>query len=111
MNIKKEFRKGILFIRIKGDLNKNTITKFKHDVEDLIIDMKICNVVFNLSSLNSIDISGVKTLLHTYNVCKRMHGISMLCGLNDNVRKTINHSKNNMFQIKDEFQALNLIKV
>ena len=109
LEIKKEFRKGILFVRVIGNLNKENILEFKKEVIDLINDMKICNVVFNLSSLNSIDISGINHLLYAYNMCLKMNGISMLCGVNNNIKNYID--KSNMIRISDEIQALDLIKV
>ena len=109
--IKKEFRKGILFVRVKGSLDKDSIDKFKNEVTDLITDMKISNVVFNLSLLINIDFYGVESLLKGYNACKRLHGISMLCGINKDIQKYINKSRGKMYQIKDEMQALDLIKV
>ena len=47
-----EFRRGILFIRLKGDLNKNTIKG--------VIDEDFKYVVLNLDNMYSIDSYSIK---------------------------------------------------
>ena len=49
-----EFRKGILFIRLKGDLNKDTIKG--------IIDKDFKYVVLNIDDMYSIDSYSIKYL-------------------------------------------------
>lgn len=48
LDINYEIRKGILFIRLGGVLNKNTVSKLQNEVTDMIKDNGIRNVVFNL---------------------------------------------------------------
>ena len=57
--VKTEFRKGILFVRLKGHLNKDTINKLNKKVTDVIKNNGIRNVVFNFSDLKSIDMKGI----------------------------------------------------
>ena len=51
LDINFEFRRGILFIRLKGILSKATINDFDSLVTTLIRDNGIRNVVFNVSEL------------------------------------------------------------
>ena len=53
-----EFRKGILFIRLKGDLNKDTIKG--------IIDKDFKYVVLNIDDMYSIDSYSIKYLNKIY---------------------------------------------
>ena len=55
-----EFRKGILFIRLKGDLNKDTIKG--------IIDKDFKYVVLNIDDMYSIDSYSIKYLNKIYNL-------------------------------------------
>lgn len=50
-----EFRRGILFIRLKGDLNKNTIKG--------VIDEDFKYVVLNLDNMYSIDSYSIKYII------------------------------------------------
>lgn len=110
--INQEFRKGVLFVRLKGKLTSSEVPYLNKEVTKLVEDLKMHNVVFNISGLKEIDFDGVNALLYNYNLCRKYDGISMLCGGNNRVREYINNSKiSDMFQIKDEISAMNIIKV
>ena len=53
-----EFRKGILFIRLKGDLNRNTIKG--------VIDEDFKYIVLNIDDMYSIDSYSIKYLNKIY---------------------------------------------
>ena len=62
-----EFRRGILFIRLKGDLNKNTIKG--------VIDEDFKYVVLNLDNMYSIDSYSIKyinKICDKYNTTSRL---------------------------------------
>lgn len=112
LKISKEFRKGILFLRLKGVLNKNTINILQDEVTNIIEKVGIYNIVFNLSSLEQIDIEGVKKLFMLYNLCRKNDGISMLCGVSKSLNKVLNSNKiSYMFQIKNELDAIRLVRI
>lgn len=70
---------GILFIRLFGELTKKTRKKLNNEVWDLLINVGIRNVVFNLENVNKMDDSGYKTLIKCYEVCAKNHGKAMVC--------------------------------
>jgi len=107
--IQKEFKKGILFVRLKGELTKNTVKILHNEVTQVVRSIKIHNVVFNISKLNKIDLTGVKALICNYNICRNNDGISMICGNNNHIKSMINNTS--MFQIKDEVSAINMIRI
>lgn len=114
LDINFEFRKGILFVRLKGNLNKNTIGKLQNEVTDMIKDNGIRNVVFNVSELNTIDIKGINSLLYNYELCKGNNGQSLLCGLNNSlVRHRVENSRllKYMSETSDELSAFNIINL
>lgn len=112
LTIYKEFRKGILFVRLLGVLNKETVNCLNEEVTTLIEDMKIMNVVFNIKQLEEIDMYGVNEILLSYQICKKNNGVSYLCGVNDNIKETINKSLIScMYEVSDEISAINLIKI
>ena len=112
LRITTEFRKGILFVRLKGVLNKNTTDKFNKKVTNLIESNGIRNIVFNLSELKFIDIRGINTILHNYELCKKNNGRSFLCGNNINIDKRLRSSRliNYVYEITDELSAIKLLK-
>ena len=114
LDINIEFFKGILFIRLNGVLNKNTVAKLKEEVNNLVEENGIRNTVFNVSGLDSIDCYGINTLLNNYELCKNNNGKSLLCGLTNNlVKHRINNSRllKYMYEASDELSAMNIINL
>ena len=112
LNIDIEFHKGILFVRLAGVLNKNTVEKMNEEVTSLISDNGVRNIVFNINDLDSIDYYGINTLLHNYEICRNNKGKILVCGLNNIlVKKRINKSRllNYMYETTDELTAMNVI--
>lgn len=108
-----EYRLGILFIRLKGDLNINTISKFDKKVISKIKEGGIINIVFNLSKLNNIDIKGIYKLLYCYELISKNNGSIFICGNNDNISKKLkdSHVLNYISEISNELTAYKIINM
>ena len=113
LNIGTEFRKGILFVRLKGHLNKDTINKLNKRVTKLVKDNGIRKIVFNFTNLKSIDIKGINTIFYNYELCKNNEGVSLLCGNNDNIRQKLKKTRlvNYVYEIKDELSAVKILNL
>ena len=66
-----EFRRGILFIRLKGDLNKNTIKELN------VNDFKF--IVLNIDNMYSIDSYSIKYLNNIYKRNQDKDGKMIIC--------------------------------
>lgn len=114
LEINMEFRKGIFFIRLKGILDKTTVTKLHTEVTHIIEENGIRNIVFNVEQLTHIDITGIKALLYNYELCQKNNGKSLLCGIqHDQVKSKLNksHILKYMNEIHDELSAFKMIHV
>jgi len=114
LNINLEFHKGILFVRLEGNLNKDTVKKLESEVTNLIKENGIRNIVFNVSNLIYIDLDGINGLLSNYEICKFHKGRSLVCGLNDGlVKQRITNSRllKYMYETSDELSAVNVINL
>lgn len=113
LNVGTEFRKGILFVRLRGHLNKDTINKLNKRVTNVVKTNGIRNIVFNFSNLKSIDIKGINTIFYNYELCKNNEGMSMFCGNNDNIRNKLKKSRliNYIYEIKDELSAIRILNL
>ena len=69
-----EFRRGILFIRVKGDLNKNTVKG--------IVDEDFKYIVINIDDIYSIDSYSIKYLKKLYKSFKNNKGNIIICDKN-----------------------------
>lgn len=114
LDIDMEFRKGVLFVRLKGELTKDTVDTLNEEVTKRVEKNGINNVVFNIEELSVIDIKGIHALFYNYEVCHKGHGKTLLCGLNNNlVKHRIEHSRllKYMYETSDELSALNMIQL
>lgn len=66
-----EFRKGILFIRVKGDLNKSTIRG--------VIDRDFKYIVLNIDDMYSIDTYSIKYLNKIYKLYEKNNNKFIIC--------------------------------
>lgn len=108
-----EYRLGILFIRLKGDLNINTISKFDKKIISKIKEGGIVNIVLNLTKLSSIDTKGIYKLLYCYELVNKNNGSIFICGNNDKINKKIkeNHLLNYISEISNELTAYKIINM
>ena len=85
LDISYEFRKGILFVRLCGELTKKTSYKLQKEITDMIRDNGITNVVFNISKLISIDEVGVNNLYNNLELCYKNCGKVLFCKPNKEI--------------------------
>jgi len=109
LKIDLEYEGGILFIRLKGTLNRRVIYKINNYVVPVINKHNIKKVIYNFRNLKSIDESGIDAILNTKCAVKRNKGKIYLCEVNKN-----NFLKVKRLHIKitsSEMTALKLIEV
>ena len=93
-----EFRKGILFIRLKGDLNKNTV---KGVIED---DFKY--IVLNIDNMYSIDSYSIKYLNKLHKSVEDSEGKMIICDKFNISRKLLK----DIPKINNEYDAFDLFE-
>lgn len=112
--INMEFRKGILFVRLKGILTKDTVNKLNKEVLELIKNNGIRNVVINIKELKAIDTKGINSLFYLYELSNRYKGTSLICGIDDEkIMVKIKKSRliKYMHKVDTELTAINLITI
>lgn len=112
LSIETEYHKGILFVRLKGELNLKTKNKFKKNVTDVVERIGITNLVINLKDLDKIDLDGISELFSNYRLVYKKHGNSFICGINKRINDCIKSSKILRFipEVNDEENAMRVIK-
>lgn len=113
LNVGTEFRKGILFVRLRGHLNKDTIDKLNKRVTKIVKENGIRNIVFNFTNLKSIDIKGINAIFYNYELCRNNQGRSLMCGNNNKISKKIKKSRlvNYVYEIPDELSAIKILNM
>ena len=112
MRINTEYRNGILFVRLNGNLINKNVDVMNRKVTNLIYRAGIRNVVFNVKKMKKIDFKGINSLLYNYELVKKNDGNIFICGENENVKKYLkyNHVFKYIAEINDELCAMNLMK-
>lgn len=108
LDINIEPYQGILFVRLKGSLNKNSLQILKKEVSKLVKEVGIKNIVFNLTELKEIDYDGIHELMNNYNYCVSNLGKALFVSEKKNayIESCLNDSL-----IHDEKTAANLINI
>ncbi len=114
LKINMEFKKGILFVRPEGSLNKKNIEKFNNDVIPVVLKHGLKYVVVNLDKVNTIDVEGIESLMELNEIVSGLNGKTTLCSLTNNeVATSLRESScNNCFyETSNELTALGVMKL
>lgn len=65
-----EYKTGILFIRLKGNLNNNTSNTFMEYIMPVVNKYKVKYLVVNLNNISELDNIGFDTLITLKNIIK-----------------------------------------
>lgn len=104
LKINMEYRKGVLFVRLKGDLTKYTVNSLNDYLIPVISKNGIKYIVYNLRAVTVIDNYGKDSLKKGVAAVKINNGEGLIC----NTNLTLNDE----FKIvKDELSALSLSEV
>ena len=106
LEINMEFRKGILFIRLTGDLNIKTINIFNEEVIPVILKHGLKYIVVNLDKLDKIDVSGIETLMNLNELVSRWDGKASLCSVNKSIKNNFTQLDSKFYDASDELNAL-----
>jgi len=103
LDIDYEFRKGIFFIRLFGDLNKVSYRQRDKELEQLILENKFKYIVINTNYLERVDLDGLNYIMKIYYLTKENDGNLVICDKFKVLRTLLN---NNVPSIEDELEVL-----
>lgn len=104
-----EYNQGILFVRLKGELNKKSCFKVNNYLIPVLVKHKVKYLVYNLYLLDGIDEVGIDALLNTKCAIKQNKGTIVMCEVNRKFKEQL--KRLNIKKIENERIALNLIEV
>lgn len=109
LKINMEVRHGILFIRLNGNLNKNTSIKIENYVMPMLEKYKIKYISYSFKNLHSIDKDGIKIISKTLKMINRINGIAYICDINN---KILNECRNlNALKVKNELNVMECLQI
>ncbi len=107
-----EVRRGILFIRLNGVLNKETSSLLKDKVRSLSLQ-GFKYFVFNLDGITMMDQDGLTSLQENYQQIRKIEGKLILCGLKKKVENSLFHELglSNVIKTQNELRAFQIFKL
>ena len=103
LKINFEFRKGIFFIRLIGNLNNKNYKQEEKMLKELIITNKFKYIVINTNYLKKVDLDGLNYLLEIFYITKSNESNLIICDKNNIFKRLLN---NHIPSIKDELEVL-----
>ena len=103
LKINYEFRKGIFFIRLIGNLNNKNYKQEDIKIKEIIIENKFKYVVINTNYLKKVDMDGLSYLLEIFDVTKDIESNLVICDKNSIFKRLLNDT---IPSIKEEIEVL-----
>lgn len=104
-----EYNKGILFVRLEGNLTRRSSYKLNNYLVPVILKHKIKYLVYNMYLLEGIDESGLDALLNTKCAIRTNKGKICLCEVSESLEKSMKRLR--IKKTANELTALELIEV
>ncbi len=113
LNIDIEYKRGILFVRLKGILNEKTSNELNATLEKIISKAGIKYLLINCEKLYSIDNSGIEVINEK---CKKLmdnDGKVFICGFSEIVRLKIESSNltTDIYETNNEISVFNIVNI
>lgn len=107
-----EFRKGILFIRFPGYLNRANVLEFKQRIDSFLFENGIRYFVFNFEHVQRIDEFAMNMIEENYQKVLSYQGRVLFC-LNPKVALSMKHDRllQNKEIISNEIGAFQCIQI
>ena len=106
LDVSFEFVKGILFVRLEGNINSNSISSVNKNLTEIISEGGIKYLVFNISNA---ELKEKITLFDNCNTLIKTNGGKMfICGSKNKIENVISSNCN---IINNELSALKMISV
>ena len=113
LKIDVEYKRGILFVRLNGGLNKATIGNLQDILERSIKNAGIKYIMINCEKLWSIDDSSISAINKQCLELLKNDGKLFFCGINDYVKIDITSSElnNKIYKTNNEIGVFSIVSV
>ena len=110
LDISMEFKKGILFVRLKGIINGDTVSYLDDNLTNIVKDNGIKYLLINFDNIDYIDEYGIDVIRKNYNIINENKGKLILCGMHKILSYNINLIEN-LYQINEERGVFDLVRL
>lgn len=111
LDISTTVTKGVLFIRLEGDLDNKTFINLSKEINYLLYSQGIHYFVFNFEEIEKLDNSIFNKLQNKLTEIFLSCGKVVLCGLNDLHLKKTAKASDRLFYVKEEQEAFKYFSI
>ena len=113
LDIKAEYKRGILFVRLYGILNSKTSIYLKDKIREIVFKGGIKYMLINCEKLFSIDSNGIDAINDSCKEIIDSGGKVFVCGFSEGIRLNIGNSKlkKNILKTTNELSVFNIVKI
>lgn len=111
LEVIEEISKGIMFIRLEGELTKTNFYKLTDSINYLLYEQGVLAYVFNLENINSLDHNLVSILQNKLTEIFLSCGSVALCGVSKHLKKKIGERRSELFYITEEKEVFQYISI
>lgn len=111
LEVSTQISKGIMFVRLEGELTKQTFSIFSQELNYLLYKQGIHYFVFNLTEIEQMDTSAIENfqnkLIEIFLSCGRV----ALCGPKEFLKERMMNQKERLFYITDEKEVFQYLSI
>ncbi|MBQ1496616.1 MAG: hypothetical protein IIZ40_04660 [Bacilli bacterium] len=104
-----EFERGILFVRLEGNINNKSVSSVNKNLTDIINRGGIKYLVFNIN--NALIEEEISLFDNCNKLIKNNGGKLFLCGLKNKIENVISSNYDGCISVNNELSALKMISV
>jgi len=82
-------KRYILYIRLNGELDQNSVERLRIRVVELINKYTIKHLVLNCKQLQFMDSSGIGFIIGRFKNLQKVNGEVILCSMNESIRRIV----------------------
>lgn len=111
LTISHQVNRGIIFIRLEGELTINNFYKVSEEINYLLYNQGILAYVFNLEEVNKIDKIILKNIQNKLTEIFLKCGRVAFCGISEKLKKMIGERSDALFYLTEEKEVFQYISI
>ena len=111
LTVSRQVNRGIMFIRLEGELTTNNFYKVAEEINYLLYNQGILVYVFNLEDVNKIDKGILASIQNKLTEISLKCDSVAICGISTKLRKMLGERKNELFYVTEEKEVFQYISI
>jgi len=111
LDITAQINKGIMFIRLEGELTTNNFYKVAEEINYLLYKQGILMYVFNLKEVNRVDQNLLEGIQNKLTEIFLHCGSVAFCGIEEKLKRRLGERQDQLFYVTEEQEVFQYISI